>query len=93
MLLYNKAVDVNHTILRISALTLELNGMEVERDRVRILDFIVAIPVHISKLTLGQDMIQERNVFKAYKNNYQSYSDYNLFEMMKPIQDMAMTLP
>ncbi|AUI87352.1 hypothetical protein EIC00_09530 [Vibrio parahaemolyticus] len=34
-------------------------------------------------------MVKERNVFKSFTNNYQNYSDNNLFEIMKPVQDMA----
>lgn len=89
MLVYNKSIDVNHTILRISALSMLLDGKEVEKDRFRILDFILAHPVHISKMKLGRDMMKERNLFKSFRNNYQIYSDNNLFEMMKPVQDMA----
>ena len=89
MLVYNKSIDVNHTVLRLSALSMELDGKEVEKDRLRILDFILAHPVHISKMKLGRDMVKERNVFKSFTNNYQNYSDNNLFEIMKPVQDMA----
>lgn len=89
MLVYNKSIDVNHTVLRLSALSMELDGKEVEKDRLRILDFILAHPVHISKMKLGLDMVKERNVFKSFTNNYQNYSDNNLFEIMKPVQDMA----
>ncbi|HGF4961108.1 hypothetical protein HYN75_20065 [Vibrio parahaemolyticus] len=89
MLVYNKSIDVNHTVLRLSALSMELDGKEVEKDRLRILDFILAHPVHISKMKLGRDMVKERNVFKLFTNNYQNYSDNNLFEIMKPVQDMA----
>ncbi|PTP97890.1 hypothetical protein FB440_104182 [Vibrio crassostreae] len=89
MLVYNKSIDVNHTVLRLSALSMELDGKEVEKDRLRILDFILAHPVHISKMKLGRDMIKERNMFKSFSNNYQNYSDNNLFEIMKPVQDMA----
>ncbi len=89
MLVYNKSIDVNHTVLRLSALSMELDGKEVEKDRLRILDFILAHPVHISKMKLGRDMIKERNMFKSFSNNYQNYSDNNLFEIMQPVQDMA----
>ncbi|HIF9376587.1 TPA: ABC-three component system middle component 5 [Photobacterium damselae] len=89
MLVYNKSIDVNHTVLRLSALSMELDGKKVEKDRLRILDFILAHPVHISKMKLGRDMIKERNVFKSFSNSYQNYSDNNLFEIMKPVQDMA----
>ena len=75
MLVYNKSIDVNHTVLRLSALSMELDGKEVEKDRLRILDFILAHPVHISKMKLGRDMVKERNVFKSFTNNYQNYSD------------------
>lgn len=33
MLVYNKSIDVNHTVLRLSALSMELDGKEVEKDR------------------------------------------------------------
>ncbi|QDC06015.1 hypothetical protein FH041_14255 [Pseudomonas sp. SWI7] len=89
MLLYNKAVDVNHTLLRFAALILMLDVKVVELDRLRIYDFVVANPFHVSKLSLSQDLLKAKNVFKSYANRYQIYDPKGLFESMRPVQNIA----
>ncbi|OBU41674.1 hypothetical protein CTM76_17050 [Photobacterium phosphoreum] len=91
MLLYNKAIDINHTIFRLTALLIEFDGLNIERERLQILDFILANPDYISRMTLGKDLIKERNKFKKYKNKYHIYNERNLFETMKPTFNMAIT--
>jgi hypothetical protein len=63
----------------------------IEVERLRILDFIVSNPVHISKMSLGVDLVRERNKFKDYQNRYQSFDPKTLFESMKPIQEVVIT--
>jgi hypothetical protein len=89
MLLYNKAVDVNHTLLRFVSLVLLLDVKVLERDRIRIYDFIVANPFHICKMSLGQELLKVKNNFKSYDNRYQLYDPRSLFESMKPVQDIV----
>lgn len=89
MLLYNKAVDVNHTLLRFAALILMLDVKVVELDRLRIYDFIVANPFHVSRLSLGQDLSKAKNAFRVYANRYQIYDPKGLFESMRPVQNIA----
>lgn len=86
MLLYNKALDTNHTLLRIISIILKLDLKEIEEERMRIYDFIVTNPIHISKMALGKDLVKSRNVFKNYENRYQQYDPMALFEVMRPIQ-------
>lgn len=87
MLLYNKALDTNHTLLRIVSIILKLDVKVIEEDRIRIYDFIVTNPVHISTMPLGRDLVKNRNVFKCYENRYQKYDPIGLFRTMRPIQD------
>jgi len=87
MLLYNKALDKNHTLLRVIAILLECGSNEIEEDRLRIFDFIVANPIHITQMSLSRDIIKQKNSFKDYANRYQSYDPKNLFESMKSIQN------
>lgn len=87
MLLYNKALDVNHTLLRMAALIVLIGKKDVEQERLRILDFVLSNPVHISEMKLGKDLIKERNRFKEFENRYQKFDPRNLFDTMAPIQD------
>jgi hypothetical protein len=63
------------------------NMSAIEVERLRIFDFIVSNPVHICKMSLGADLVKERNKFKDYNNRYQNFDPRSLFESMKPIQE------
>lgn len=88
MLLFNKAVDINHTLLRFACLILELDFKAVEKDRLRIYDFLVANPAHIAKLSLPMAYSKSKNQFRTFDNRYQKYDPRGLFELMRPIQDL-----
>jgi len=94
MLLYNKALDPNHTILRIIsfALKLDAEGVEIEKDKIRIFDFLIANPAYISKLSIGKDLVKTKNKFKMYENSYQNFDPIRLFETMSPIYDIALAV-
>lgn len=87
MLFYNKSLDVNHTLLRVSSIVMQFDTKTIEVERLRIFDFIVSNPVHISQMSLGVDLIKERNKFRGYKNRYQKFDPKSLFETMRPIQE------
>jgi hypothetical protein len=89
MLLYNKSLDVNHTVLRISSILIHTNIETIEIERLRIFDFIVSNPVHISKMSLGADLLKEKNKFRDYRNRYQNFEPKSLFESMRPIQEIV----
>lgn len=89
MLLYNKALDTNHTLLRIVSIIFYSEIDEFEEDKLRILDFIVAHPFYISEMSLEQSVLKIKNGFKKYKNSYSQYDAKNLFEAMRPIQIAA----
>ncbi|TKB07879.1 ABC-three component system middle component 5 [Desulforhopalus sp. IMCC35007] len=86
MLLYNKALDPNHALLRTSTILTALKRDKIEEDRLRIFDFLLANPFHISTMKLGSGLMKQRNEFKIYKNRYNTYDPFILFELMKPIQ-------
>jgi len=87
MLFYNKSLDVNHTLLRVSTIVMLLDTKTIELERLRIFDFIVSNPVHISQMSLGADLIKAKNTFRLYKNRYQNFDPKSLFESMRPIQE------
>ena len=89
MLLYNKAIDLNHTLLRLVSILLEIDAKVVELDKIRIFDFVLANPFYISQMSLGQEFLKDKNKFKDYLNRYQSFEPRMLFESMRPIQDLA----
>lgn len=53
MLLYNKALDPYHTMLRMVAVLAAVSARQssIEVDRLRILDFLVAFPSHVSLMS------------------------------------------
>ncbi|WFE70087.1 hypothetical protein P8S55_09815 [Halomonas sp. M1] len=89
MLLYNKALDVNHTFLRMTALLIHWNAEAVERDALRLFDFLIANPAHIQKLSVPRDRFVEKKEFKNYSNRYQSFDAMSLFNAMKEIHLIA----
>lgn len=59
---------------------------EIEKDRLRIFDFIISNPVHIQRMTLRSELLKKKNLFKEYGNRYQNFDPYGLFESMRPVQ-------
>ena len=91
MLLYNKALDPYHTLLRIISIIIFGHIKEIESERLRIFDFITANPSHIEKMTLGKNLVIERNAFGKYRSAYNNFDPQILFESMKPIQQAAVS--
>jgi len=85
MLLYNKALDTNHTLLRMTALLISWKAETVESEKLRIFDFLIANPAHIQKLSVSKDTFTSKNEFKAYRNRYQNFDPKTLFNAMKEI--------
>ena len=85
MLLYNKALDANHTMLRMAALLIE----SLDSDALRLFDFLVANPAHIQKLSVPRGKFTDKNEFKSYKNRYQNFDPKSLFNAMKEIHYLA----
>jgi hypothetical protein len=85
MLLYNKALDANHALLRMTALLVSWRAEIVEREALQLFDFLIANPVHIQKLSGPRDRFTGKKEFKSYKNRYQSFDPKSLFNAMKEI--------
>jgi hypothetical protein len=85
MLLYNKALDANHTLLRMTALLISWKAETVESEALRLFDFLIANPVHIQKLSVPRDKFTDKKQFKSYKNRYQNFDPKSLFNAMKEI--------
>jgi len=91
MLLYNKAFDPCHTLLRYVSIIIAINKDVIEHDRLRIFDFITANPSHIYEMSLGQNLRSKKNPFKSYASSYNQYDPFILFESMRPIQQAAIS--
>jgi len=89
MLLYNKALDPNHALLRMTALLISWKAESLESDVLRLFDFLIANPAHIEKLSVPRDKFTEKNEFKSYKNRYQNFDPKSLFNAMKEIHFLA----
>lgn len=89
MLLYNKALDPNHTLLRMTALLISWKAESLESDALRLFDFLIANPAHIEKLSVPRDKFTDKNEFKSYKNRYQNFDPKSLFNAMKEIHFLA----
>jgi len=83
MLLYNKALDANHTLLRMTALLAAWKAETVEAEALRLFDFLIANPAHIHKLSVPRDKFTDKKDFKNYKNRYQCFDPKSLFNAMK----------
>lgn len=89
MLLYNKALDPNHTVLRMTALLISWKAESLESDALRLFDFLIANPAHIEKLSVPRDKFTAKKEFKIYKNRYQNFDPRSLFNAMKEIHCLA----
>lgn len=89
MLLYNKALDPNHTLLRMTALLISWKAESIETDSLRLFDFLIANPAHIQKLSVPRGKFTDKNVFRNYKNRYQNFDPKSLFNSMKEIHYLA----
>ncbi|WP_260478536.1 ABC-three component system middle component 5 [Enterobacter hormaechei] len=89
MLLYNKAFDINHTILRICSWLLNSSEPLISIEGIRIFDFLIAFPDYVSKLSLGKDLVKEKNKFKRFSNPYNEFDPQSLFHQMEGVQKSA----
>lgn len=89
MLLYNKALDANHTMLRMTALLVSWKAESLDSDALRLFDFLIANPAHIQKLSVPRNKFTDKNKFKIYKNRYQNFDPKSLFNAMKEIHCLA----
>lgn len=85
MLLYNKALDANHALLRITVLLVSCKVEAIEYEALRIFDFLIANPAHIQKLCVPRDKFTDKKEFASYKNRYQKYDPRTLFNAMKEV--------
>lgn len=85
MLLYNKALDANHALLRMTALLISWKTETVEHEALRIFDFLIANPAQIQKISVPRDTFSNKNDFKSYRNRYQIFDPKSLFNAMREI--------
>ena len=85
MLLYNKALDANHALLRMTALLISWKSDAVECEALRLFDFLIANPGHIQKLSTRKERFPDKKKFKSYINRYQNFEPMSLFNAMKEI--------
>lgn len=84
MLLYNKAFDPIHTILRLSAICRNSSIDQIELERLQIFNFLLAFPAHIADMPLPRELLQAKNKFKKYRSTYNNFEAYTLFNRMSP---------
>jgi len=89
MLLYNKALDANHTLLRMTALLISWKAESLDSDALRLFDFLIANPAHIQKLSVPRNKFTDKNEFKNHKNRYQNFDPKSLFNAMKEMHYLA----
>ena len=87
MLLYNKVNDPYHTLLRMLNVLYLVKDNTIELDRLRIYDFVLAFPSHITTCRLPQKITSKKKYFKKYINEYNRFNPRISFARMKPIQD------
>lgn len=89
MLVYNKAYDVYHTIFRILQIT-EKSNIELEVDKIRILDFYLVFPVELLEIRSFPGFRKYEKYLNAEKNPYEKIIDRKrLFLKMESIQISA----
>lgn len=92
MLLYDWTTDPHHTFLRLSTILKifhEKGIKEVEYDRLRILDFILAKPTIIAEMTWDKEWSVSKSTFNKLKHEYNIFPKETLFHQMKYIFDIV----
>ncbi|MEW3816910.1 ABC-three component system middle component 5 [Pseudomonas aeruginosa] len=84
MLLYNKAFDPIHTVLRLVTICQNSSINPVEVERLQIFNFLLAFPAHIADMPLPREMLQAKNKFKKYRSPYNNFEPYTLFNRINP---------
>ena len=87
MLLYNKVNDPYHTLLRMLNILYTIDDNTIELERLRIYDFLLAFPSHITSCRLPQNITSKKKYFKKYINDYNTFNPRISFARMKHIQD------
>nr|WP_298137415.1 ABC-three component system middle component 5 [uncultured Pseudomonas sp.] len=85
MLLYNKAFDPIHTVLRLAAICKKYQQAEIELERLQIFNFLLSFPAHIADMPLTKELLQTKNKFKKYRSPYNNFEPYTLFNRINPI--------
>lgn len=91
MLLYNKALDPNHTLLRMVSIVNSIETNMIEMERLRIYDFLLSFPEHIATMNLGRKLMYKKKDFIKYKNCYSNYDPLTLFNSMQTIHKCALS--
>lgn len=84
MLLYNKAFDPIHTVLRLAAICSKYPEEEIEIERLQIFNFLLSFPAHIADMPLAREPLQKKNKFKKYRSPYNNFEPYTLFNRINP---------
>jgi hypothetical protein len=94
MLLYHPALDPYHSAFRmIQLLTFSQSVLPIERDRVRILDFYLAIPSLISKIRVSPQFRRNRGLAAGAENKYRfSGIAGAVLYQMQSLQELALAL-
>lgn len=92
MLVYHPAFDLYNCVFRMFQILTFMKQTEVELDRMRILDFYLAFPKEINKISFPQDLHSLKQIFKVKEANpYEDLIDpKRIFDRMKPFQYAAL---
>lgn len=87
MLLYNKVIDPYHSLLRMLSICHLSKNNILEYERLRMYDFLLAFPSHITDCTLPRSLTRQKNVFKKYLNTYNRFNAKISYQNMESVQD------
>ncbi len=90
MLVYHPAFDIFHTVFRMMVLIKNLKTPIIELERFRMMDFYLAFPNELSKISfakLGKELQQYKKVMPKEANKYEDVHDsFKTLERMRPYQ-------
>lgn len=87
MLLYNKVIDPYHSLLRMLSICHLSKTNILEHERLRMYDFLLAFPSHITDATLPRKLTKQKKIFKKYLNTYNRFNAKISYQNMESIQD------
>lgn len=91
MILYHPLFDVYHCLFRILLLLETSNKKEMEKERLRILDFYLLFPHALKSFRFPKHLKSKSKFVNSLKTSYEQFgSSYILFLKLTPFQDSAL---
>ncbi|PQA59845.1 ABC-three component system middle component 5 [Siphonobacter curvatus] len=89
MLVYHPSFDIYHTAYRILKILYDNRNIEIEKDRMRIIDFILLFPQELNNFRVPQNASKFKNLYKI--TTYNKIPDKNrVFQQTRSFYEISL---